>query len=473
MSTDISRDQTPPGGRGVAAALWRKRYRVLIPTAGAAALLAVAVNVVTPQYRSEARILVLTGENPFLRMDADRAVENPQIGTQAMQSQVQLVLSRDLAGEVIDRLKLRERPEFTKPPGILGRLRRWVLPDPHDGDRENERVLQAFVERLAAYTLLETRVLTIEFRSEDPDLAAAVTNAVADAYLERERTAKRDQALAAAGWLLQKIDGLREEVAAADLRAQEYRSGSDLAYGQQNTTLSGQQLSELTSQYSALRAEKSAAEATASSVRAIIASGGSGELPAALNSRVIRTLMERRATLHAYLARQSSTLLDHHPQMARLRAQLAEVEDELRREAAQAIRTLDQQAAMASARLTSLEATLAATKSRASDTNAGGVELRARERDARARRDLLESYLAKYREATVRNTVAGAPTEGRIMSRAVSSHIPVYPKKTAIVGLGTVVVFLMSFGVLLAGEVGTVSASAAGGSRRRVRTAAT
>jgi len=46
------------------------------------------------------------------------------------------------------------------------------------------------------------------------------------------------------------------------------------------------------------------------------------------------------------------------------------------------------------------------------------VQLRALERDAKSQRDLLESYLAKYREATSRDTIESAPADARVISRA-------------------------------------------------------
>ena len=57
-------------------------------------------------------------------------------------------------------------------------------------------------------------------------------------------------------------------------------------------------------------------------------------------------------------------------------------------------------------------------KKQASSTNGQDVQLRALEREAKAQRDLLESYLAKYREANTRENIEAAPADGRIISRA-------------------------------------------------------
>jgi hypothetical protein len=71
-----------------------------------------AVNMVTPAYKSEARILVDGRENVFLRPNGERNEERTALDAEAVTSQVQLLLSRDLAREIIKKNKLAELPEF-------------------------------------------------------------------------------------------------------------------------------------------------------------------------------------------------------------------------------------------------------------------------------------------------------------------------------------------------------------------------
>src|SRR5260370_10181877 len=101
-------------GRGFGRALWARRWRVFAPAVAVAVLASVAVNLMTPKYKSEARILIEGRENVFLRPEAEKPGERDQalVDQEAVTSQVQLALSRDLARQVIRQLKLGERPEF-------------------------------------------------------------------------------------------------------------------------------------------------------------------------------------------------------------------------------------------------------------------------------------------------------------------------------------------------------------------------
>src|SRR6516225_1667027 len=92
----------------IGAALWRRRWWVLLPTLAVAAIAFVGVNVVTPRYQSEARILIEGRENVFLRPEAEKSADRAgnTVDQEAVTSQVQLALSRDLARQVIRQLKL-------------------------------------------------------------------------------------------------------------------------------------------------------------------------------------------------------------------------------------------------------------------------------------------------------------------------------------------------------------------------------
>src|SRR5262249_28071394 len=95
------------------AALKRRRSFIIVPTVLALVLALAGVNLVTPRYKSEARILIDGRENVFLRPTSDRNTEERQaLDAEAVTSQVQLVLSRDLAREIIKKNKLAELPEF-------------------------------------------------------------------------------------------------------------------------------------------------------------------------------------------------------------------------------------------------------------------------------------------------------------------------------------------------------------------------
>ena len=438
--------------------LMRKKWWVLGPALAVAALTFVGVNLITPKYKSEARIIIEGRENVFFRPDAEKNSERDRtVDQEAVTSQVQLALSRDLARQVIKELKLGERPEFD--PALRGvSLMRYSLgflglaKDPLSMTPE-ERVLEAYFERLTAFPVDKSRVISIEFQSSDPELAALVANTIADTFLTFQQSARRDQTRAAGKWLSGEIDMLRQRVSEAEGKVEDFRSKTNLLVGPNGTTLSSQSLGESNRDLAAARSQKTELEAKAKFIRDMLKHGAAVEYSDMVNSELIRRLNEQRVTLRGQLAEQSSTLLDNHPRIKELKAQIGDLDRQIRDEAQRLARSLENDARIASARMETLSVGLDQMKRQAASTNGQDVELRALEREAKAQRDLLESYLAKYREATARDSLGAVPSDARIISRAAVSNTPYFPKKLPIVLIATLATLFISAGFITTGEL--------------------
>ena len=90
-------------------------------------------------------MLLEARQNVFLRADADKNTQRATIDPETVASQVQVLLSRDLAREVIKKLDLASKPEFD--PAVAGRSPWRVLlslvryrPQPQLDDRGRAHV---------------------------------------------------------------------------------------------------------------------------------------------------------------------------------------------------------------------------------------------------------------------------------------------------------------------------------------------
>jgi polysaccharide biosynthesis transport protein len=439
------------------AALWRKRRFIILPTLLAALAAYVAVQLITPKYSSEARVFIESRGNVYLRPDADKTVNDPTVDAEAVSSQAQIILSRDLALEVIKKLNLGALPEFDPTLNGVSPLRALLgvlglAKDPLSMTHE-ERVLTAYYDRLSVSPLEKSRIINIDFLSSDPELAAKVANAIADAYLVRQREAAQEQAKSASQWLATQIEGMRQNVEEAEKKVEDFRAKSNLLQGINNMTLSQQQLGDINAQLAAARALQADAEAKAKLIRDTLKSGKPVESSDVFNSELIRRLTEQRVTLRAQLAEQSSTLLDNHPRIKELRAQIADLESQIRSEAEIIARSFENDAKLAGERVAQQNATLNQAKTQAASTNDQDVRLRALERDAKSQRDLLESYLGKYREATSHDTANSVAADARIISRATVSNVPAYPKKLPTILIAAFAMLVMSSGLVITREI--------------------
>lgn len=441
---------------GLGRVLWAKKSTIIGFTLIAAVGAFVVVNAITPRYRSESRLLLEVRENVFMRAEAEKnSAERSALDPEAITSQIQVALSRDVASDVIKKEKLNDNPEFDSGGGIANTLLSLIGlgRDPGSMSRE-ERTFQAYYERLNVFAIEKSRVIAVDFDSANAELAARVANTVAETYLSLQQSAKQDQTRAAGNWLSVEIDKMRTKVADAEAKVEDYRARTNLFVGTNNTSLPGQQLTEINSQISAARGQKADLEARARQLRDQIRSGRPVEASSDIaNSESMRRLVDQRVALRSQLAEQSSTLLDQHPRIKELKAQIGELDRQIKVEGERLARQLDNDAAVAGNRVESLMASLDQVKKLASQNNEQDVQLRALEREAKTQRDLLESYMAKYREASARDNIIAAPPEARIISRATPAIKPTFPKKTPTVLIAAFAAFALAAGFTVTGAL--------------------
>ncbi len=446
-----------PDLRGLGRLLWQKKTTIIGFALICAGLAFVVVNLITPRYRAEARILLEARQNVFLRADADKNVDRTTIDPEMVASQVQVLLSRDLAREVIKKENLASMPEFD--PAIVGRSPVRTLMGLFGFGRnlssmtQEERTLEAYYDRLNVFMVGKSRVIAVDFTSANPELAAKVANTVAETYLRMQQVDKQSQTRAAGVWLAGEIEKMRQKVADAESKVEQYRSKTNLFSGANNTSLPTQQLTDLNAQIAAARAQQADLQARARQLRTQLTSGQSIESSDLANSDTMRRLIEQRIALQSQLAEQSTTLLSKHPRIQELKAQIAETSRQIRAEGQRLVRQLENDATVAGDRIQTLTASLNQVKGMASQTNSQDVELRALEREAKTERDLLASYLQKYREASARDSISAAPPEARVISRASPPLTPAFPKKLATVLIAAFAGLTLAAGFIVTGAL--------------------
>ena len=431
--------------------LWRRRRWIIFPTLACAAAALVAVTTISPRYTGVAKVLLENQESYFTRPDKAVGSEpSANLDPEGVQSQAETVTTTGLARKAVDQLQLAQRVEFNPPePTNPVAIVLSLLTGARAG-RPEDRLVDAFLSRLTVFPIAKSRVLQIEFSSQDPALAARGANTVAELYLDAQQQAKRDEAKAASAWLSAKIDELRGKVAEADSKVEAFRASSGLLAGANGMTVPGQQLADMTTQLATARSNQASAAAKAQSLRTMLRDGRLDEIPQVTRDDSLRRYVEQRVALKAQIAQESRTLLPEHPRMKELNGELAGLDAEIRVEVDKTVAALESDAKLAAADVDSLNASLARQSKTVANGNADDVRLRALQLDAKTAGDQLESYLQKYREAVAREAENAAPADARIIASASDPREPTFPKKVPTVLLGTLAGFFVSLGAVVA-----------------------
>lgn len=424
--------------RQLFASLARNWLRILVVALLVTGLAYALAWLATPHYKAETQIKIETGESVYTRPNNTNDNDKPILDEEGIATEVQVVSSSDILNQVALKLNLARLPEFDDAANMSALSKFLVIAglksDPEEIPVE-ERVLKKMREKLNVYSVEKTRIIAIEFSSEDAKLAAAIPNAIAEAYIASQGNAKIKSNSAATAFLGPEIADLQQKVKNAEAKVAAYRAQSDLLMGGNNSVLATQQLSELSSELSRVRANRAAAEATAESVRNALRGGGSLDaVPEVLSSELIQRLRERQVELKANIADLSTTLLDNHPRIRALKSQLADLDRQIRNEAEKIMKGLMTQAQTAQAREKQLVADVNTLKAASARAGEEQVELDALQRDAAARRQQLESYQANYLAAASRNDRNYLPVDARVVSLAQVPSEPYFPKILPIVG---------------------------------------
>ncbi|MFK0330450.1 GumC family protein [Rhizobium sp. NPDC090275] len=435
--------------------VWARRLKVVAITLLGAGVAFAGAKMISPKYRSETRILIEPRAPAFATAQATDANAGQLLDELNISSQVQLLQSADLIKQVISSQKLYDLPEFDAAANssalgdilIALHLKKSPLANPPE-----ERVIDAFVERLQVYQVPGSRVIGITFTSKDPALAATIPNAMAAAYLAKQSGAKLDSNSEATRWLEPEIENLRTKVSDAEQKVAEYRAAHGLLPTNGGGNFQTQQLNDISAELTRVRGERANAEARAQSVRNALSSGeASDTLQDIMSSQSIQRLKGTESGLQSQISDLQTSLLNNHPRLKSLRAQLADIKTQIRQETQKILASIENEAKVATLREQELEQQSNKVKANSAQAGEDEVGLNALEREAAAQRQLLETYLSRFREAASRADKNSSPADARIVSTAVQPVDPYFPKVVPIVVVAALATFIMtSIAIMLA-----------------------
>jgi succinoglycan biosynthesis transport protein ExoP len=438
-------------------ALWARLLRIILVTALLLAATFVILMFVPKLYESSASLLVEDRSSTFTQAAGTTATSPTGGGITIdalMSSQIELVKSRDTLLAVIDTEKLRSIPEFNgsavSPITMLLRLVGRNT-EPRSVD---ETVLQNLIERLTVVRERDSAVISIFVRSADPALAARLANTIAAEHVKRRAGQSLADTAEAGAWLEEQIKSLSAKVQQSDAAVAQYRSDNGIFAGTNGTSLPDQQISDIGRQITDAQARRNTAEQRASLIRSMLKAGQPVEgVEDVRASQAIQSLMTSRATFQGTLAEKLATLLPAHPTIRGLNAQIAQVNAQINAEAKRIADGLAATVTVEDGMIASLNDDLARARLAASTQAKGSVELDSLTREAKAQRDLLDSYLIRYRDAASRTDAGSALPDVRIITQAAPSVVPASPKTALILGAVGFVALALQIGMVLFGEL--------------------
>lgn len=405
------------------------KHRFLI---GGAILAALVIGVVvtlltTPTYVASSTIQIDREGARVLSRESDVVASEAQAQAEEFyQTQYGLLRSRSLAERVVDSLGLANSDAFftamdVSPPSDEGTAAQRA-------DRRRRVAINVVRSNLTIAPVRGSRLVAIRFESPDPQLAARVSNAVSENFIQASLDRRFESSSYVRDFLEERIAQTRTKLEEAERQLVAYAAQQQIINLRDQTSASDQQeslasrnLATLNASLAAARAARIAAEERWRSARTTPLQS----LPQVLENDAVQRLNEERARLNAEYQQKLSVYQPDYPEMAQLRARIAELDRGIGEIGAAVRDSVRAEYQTALNEEQSLQAQVEGLKGDVLDLRDRSIQYNILQREIDTSRTLYDGLLQRYREVGI----AGGVTANNvsIIDRAQTPSAPAKP----------------------------------------------
>ena len=334
------------------------RKRIILATVLLTVSLTFLVSMLLPKsYTSTASVLL-----NYKGQDALTGIVMPsQLLPGYMATQIDIISSKNVAGRVVDQLKLASHAEvvarFQSATGGNGTVRDWLA--------------ELLLKNLDVVPSRESSVVEINFKGTDPKFVATIANAFAEEYQRLSIELKAEPMKKASAYFNEQTKLLRDNVEAAQSRLSKYQQERGIVSVDNRVDVEMNRLNDLSAQL--VQAQGQAMEASSRQGMAMGARGA--ESPDVATNPVVQNLKVQLAGAESKLADLGGRLGRNHPQYLSARAEVDKISSLLGGHMRSASNSVGNNAAILQQREAAIRAALAAQKTRVLQLNRGRDEL--------------------------------------------------------------------------------------------------
>ena len=438
----------------------RRQYQVfIIIPAGAIAVGLLYLIIASPQYTATASLLIDSSKLRVLQSQLQPLGDTPLDAAQ-VDSQVEILRSDTIALTVIRALRLSENPEFIDvESGLLARMSRLFRSgrwSDASADEKEVRALGVFLRNRGIARVGRTYVLDIAYTSGSPVTAAAVANAIADAYITDQLEAKYQTTRRASAWLQDRINELKAQATSAGRAVLEFKEKNNIvdiggvnaaaSPGASSRLIGEQQLVELNSQLVTARVATNEARARLERIGKVRQMDvGEAVVTDTLRNEVITRLRNQYLDLAAREATWSNRYGRDHQAATNLRDQMEELRRNIGEELGRIAASYQSDYEIAKTREENLERALAHLVSAGQLTNRDRLGLAELESAAKVYHSIYNNFLERYMEAIQQQSFP--ITDARVISAALPPSRKSKPVGSLVLAIATTMGLIVSFGV--------------------------
>ena len=345
-----------------------------------------------------------------------------------LQTQVMILQSETVFMAVIKNLDLVHNPAFVPKKDFLREVK---TSDPEKmTPKQREYLLLRFRKAVKVSVLPRTQVIEVRFRSEDPQLAAAVANELLEAYSEQNFRARFQGAMQVSQWLSKQMDDLKGNAVDAQRRLAAFEKSNNILGTDEKDNIATDRLKQLNLQCVDAEVDRILKEA-----RYRMAQSGNPELLAAVvPSTSLQVLRTQEAELNSQLAQLEAKYGSGYPKVQELRVQLAKQRAAIKDEVRNVGERLRDEYMAATRSENMLRGQLNEQKQEVYKLNDGAASLATLKHEVDSSQALSDMLELKLKEAGVTAGLSSANIS--VIERGTVPHTPIVPRTALNLALG-------------------------------------
>jgi succinoglycan biosynthesis transport protein ExoP len=383
----------------------------------------------------------------------DLPIDNAQV-----ESQIEILKSKNIAQSVIKTLQLTEDSEFVgSGGGLLGAMFGFVF-SPFEADQAtsdfelNRQAMRTFQNRLSVKREGLSYVIQIGFQSYDANRAAQIANAVADAYIVDQLDAKYQATKRASVWLQDRLNELRDQVSSAERAVVDFKTKHNIVStgGSDHRLLGEQQIAELNSQLVLARAHTAETKARLDRIEKVLKADSPNAtvdetVADTLNSEVVTKLRSHYLDLAAREADWSARYGYDHLAAVNLRNQMRELRKSIFEELKRLGESYKSDYEIAKQREEDVQKDLRHAVGQSQTTNTAQIALGELQSTAQTYKTIYDNFLQRYTESVQQQSFP--ITEARIISTASRPLQKSHPRTLLVLVVASFGGMVLGFGI--------------------------
>ena len=429
----------------------RQLKKIVLFSAVITAIAVLVALVITPVYKATATILIEAEEAKVLSIEEVYGLGSPS--DEYYQTQFEILKSRELAKRTVLELGLVDNPEFNPAHSANKKsfsLKEMILgePDPLTEDEILAKTVDTFWEAVSISPVRKTQLVKVSVESESAEMARVAANAMAQQFIESQLDAKIEVTQQAAGWLSDRLGGLKAKLEASERRLQQYREENDLVDVEGVDTLVAKEIDQITEALVEARARRLELQGTYEQLQSLgeLNYDNLSSLPSIISNPVVVNLRDSETQAELKVSELKKRYGPLHPKMIAAESDLEAVRESVLTQMKRIATSIESNYLVAKSKENSLEKALTNSKSDVRNLNRTEFTLSEYQREVRTNRQLYEAFFNRVSETSATGDLQTA--SARVVDPAIKPVDPVKPNKKLIVLLALVVSGL--FGVALA-----------------------